>query len=639
MPSSTVISKSSYITGFRCRYATYLNVLNRNLAKSTVNELVCINGHKFNEVAVNFMKATYQVIYSTSKENMVQQTENAINRGHKIIADASFMIDGMFCSADILVINDDESFSIYEVKSETEIKEINKFDLAFQYHILTSLGYKVKSAFLMYANGEYSFNKGETIDYSKIFILEDFTEDCIKIIPTVKEDISIISEALKTKNPPEHEFSSSCNAPYKCPFMCHCIKEARLPEKTNIFNISGPHFNTTKLKWYNSGIKTYEDLLQNVKVKYKKNGEPTDASWKYVQQAETYLAQEDAPVEYEKLGKFLEQIVYPIASFDYEGFETAIPLYYGLKPHQQVVFQFSYDYIEKEGAEIVHYDFLANPEEDPRLAVCKALAKLPKANTILVWNKTYEASRNKEMANLEGLEDYTKLLLEMVNNFVDIMVPFRERVITPWKANGSYSLKPITEALIPNLQYHDLKVYNGIIAAERYLELPYMEDSERKKCIQTMKMYNNQDTFGPLKILEKMFRIFKNDENFVLFTEKTQKDMTKNILHIGDTVACNKGIGSITKISDAYLHIMLMDSGEEIRRIGKKVVLVQKYVNGKSRNITLSKELDYNDLVVCNKGIGKVYGFTRCFVRIKLLNGNEVLRKRFNILKIQDFVD
>ena len=56
-----IISKSSYTTGSRCRYATYLNVVKRYLAKPIENELVLISGNEFGEVAAKFMKATYTV--------------------------------------------------------------------------------------------------------------------------------------------------------------------------------------------------------------------------------------------------------------------------------------------------------------------------------------------------------------------------------------------------------------------------------------------------------------------------------------------------------------------------------------------------------------------------------------------------
>ncbi|MBR3153030.1 MAG: DUF2779 domain-containing protein [Clostridia bacterium] len=576
--------------------------------------------------------------FSKDKERMVNETQKAIEAGHKTIAEASFIYNGMFCSVDVLVINDDGTISFYEVKSASEVKEINNLDVAYQYAVLKELGYEIKHAYIMYANSDYYFNKGESIDFEKLFVVEEQLESCIELLPVVQEEIASIRDAIRTGNAPEHEFSSSCNSPYECPFMQYCIKEAGMPEDSNIFNITGPKFTATKLnKWYYNGIHTYKDIVDKIPVSYKKNGEPKDASWKYVQQAKAYLEKENPPVNMEELGKFLETITYPIASFDYEGFATAVPHYYGLKPSQQVVFQFSYDYIEEEGAQRQHFDFLAKPGTDPRLDLCNALAKLPKANTILVWNKTYEKSRNLEMAELEGFEKFKDMLLEMVDNMVDLMIPFRERIIYLWKANGSYSLKPITEAMIPNLQYRDLKVHNGTEAAVKFCEMPNMTEGKKKECIQNLKFYNNQDTYGPLKILEKMFRIYKNDEDFILFTDKSQKDMLGQEMHIGDTVTCDEGIAVITRFTEKYAVIMLMHSGREVRRKCKSLVLIQEYVTDKPRNIsTKTDKLVYNDIVTCNRGLGKVYGFTPCFVRIKLTDGFEILRMRHKINKIKD---
>ena len=134
-----------------------------------------------------------------------------------------------------------------------------------------------------------------------------------------------------------------------------------------------------------------------------------------------------------------------------------------------------------------------------------------------------------------------------------------------------------------------------------------------------------------------MFRIYKNDEDFILFTDKSQKDMLGQEMHIGDTVTCDEGIAVITRFTEKYAVIMLMHSGREVRRKCKSLVLIQEYVTDKPRNIsTKTDKLVYNDIVTCNRGLGKVYGFTPCFVRIKLTDGFEILRMRHKINKIKD---
>ena len=113
--------------------------------------------------------------------------------------------------------------------------------------------------------------------------------------------------------------------------------------------------------------------------------------------------------------------------------------------------------------------------------------------------------------------------------------------------------------------------------------------------------------------------------------------MLKQEIHIGDTVSCDKGIGVITGFTERYAIVMLMYSGEEVRRMSKSLILIQEYVTDKPRNVSTKTEgLKREDIVTCNKGIGKVYGFTECFVRVKLFDGIEVLRMRHNINKIQD---
>ena len=158
MSDSKIISKTGYTTGFRCPYATYLYTTKRHLAAPIENELILINGHEFGQTAASFMEATYEVEFSEDKEKMVEETQKAISEGHKIIAEASFIYNRMFCSVDILLINEDGTITFYEVKSASEVKEINKFDVAFQYEVLTGLGYEVKHAYIMHANGEYYFN-------------------------------------------------------------------------------------------------------------------------------------------------------------------------------------------------------------------------------------------------------------------------------------------------------------------------------------------------------------------------------------------------------------------------------------------------------------------------------------------------
>ena len=51
--------------------------------------------------------------------------------------------------------------------------------------------------------------------------------------------------------------------------------------------------------------------------------------------------------------------------------------------------------------------------------------------------------------------------------------------------------------------------------------------------------------------------------------------MLKQEIHIGDTVSCDKGIGVITGFTERYAIVMLMYSGEEVRRMRHNINKIQ----------------------------------------------------------------
>ena len=84
-------------------------------------------------------------------------------------------------------------------------------------------------------------------------------------------------------------------------------------------------------------------------------------------------------------------------------FETTymvpIPLFDGMRPYEQLPFQFSLHVIEKEGAEPVHYAYLAKDLKNPcEEFLSNLLAVIPPGACILTWNKTFEVQRLQELA-------------------------------------------------------------------------------------------------------------------------------------------------------------------------------------------------------------------------------------------------
>ena len=74
----------------------------------------------------------------------------------------------------------------------------------------------------------------------------------------------------------------------------------------------------------------------------------------------------EAHIDKPAITAFLNRIKMPVSYLDIETFGTAIPLFDGLRPYQQVPFQFSLHIQWSKEAELEHHSFLADGQADPR---------------------------------------------------------------------------------------------------------------------------------------------------------------------------------------------------------------------------------------------------------------------------------
>src|SRR5690606_31017163 len=121
---------------------------------------------------------------------------------------------------------------------------------------------------------------------------------------------------------------------------------------------------------------------------------------------------------------------------------AAIPLFDGTRPFQQIPFQFSLHIQEKPDGDLIHRQFLHKECSDPRPDFIKNLINsCEQEGTILVYNQSFEMTRNKELAR-DFPEFHTQL--DSINHrMADLLIPFRSRWIYSPKQNGSVSIKAV----------------------------------------------------------------------------------------------------------------------------------------------------------------------------------------------------
>jgi hypothetical protein len=369
------------------------------------------------------------------------------------------------------------------------MKAVYHHDVSVQYYVLNGAGIPVNKAYLVHINNQY-IRQGD-IDVHGLFTMEDITDDVIgkqNIIPAQAAAMRIMLQG----GMPVVNIGPHCKDPYDCQFMGTCWQH--LP-KNSIFSIAG---RLDRFSLYRQGIVNLCDMpLEKLSNSQR-------------MQVEGFISKKDF-INKDALREFLGSLWYPRCFFDFETtYMTPVPLFDGTRPYQQVPFQYSLHVLAREGAELEHYEYLAPTGVDPRKELLESmLTHIPENACVLVYNKTFEISRLKELK--EWLPRYATRIGTIINNIRDLMVPFRRRHIYLWQFGGSYSIKTVLPLLVPELGYDTLDIGDGVAASSAWLGMWKMNDSlELEKTRTSLLAYCGLDTLAMVRIMEKLVEIVKD---------------------------------------------------------------------------------------------------------------------------------
>ena len=495
MPNFENLSKSLYCSGVQCPKMLWLKKHKPELFdNSIVNKSVLETGSEVGDLAMGLFGPYTEVPFGDLRE-MVRETERLIASGESIIAEASFSYDGLFCSVDILKNLGDKRVELYEVKSSTSVSDIYLHDVAYQVYVLEKCGLTVQKASLVYINNKYL--RGKELEIDKLFIIEDLTDTAREMLGEVKSRIAELKACISNSEEPVRKLGTYCFSPYDCGFWKHCSKDLPSP---NVFDVSSMQ-SRTQFKYYDQGIISFEDLLKK---------DDLNAGQKLQIQHE--LANLADYIETDKVREFLDTLSYPLYFLDFESFQPAVPIYENSWPYEQVPFQYSLHYYEEKGGALLHKEFLALPDKDPRRELAEKLCEdIPLDVCTLAYNMQFEKTRIKELAKL--CPDLADHLMNIHDNIHDLMIPFQKKQYYTKAMQGSYSIKYVLPALFPNdplLDYHNLEdVHNGSEASAAFAAMAKMTPEELAKCRANLLKYCGLDTYAMVKVLEKLQEVVK----------------------------------------------------------------------------------------------------------------------------------
>jgi len=475
----TLLSKSKYIIGFQCLKYFWVSLHEKD--KIPEHDLATKHkfsqGHQVGQLAKRLFLDGIDIPEEDFKQNL-SKTKEFIKLG-KPLFEAAFSVDNLYSRADILVPVGNE-WDIIEVKSGTKVKDINVHDVSFQKHVYEKAGLKIRKCFLMHVNNKF-VKKGE-INPKEFFTKEDITEK-VNEITDVEEKISKMLKVMKNDTCPDVKISKDCKDPYDCPLEDDCW--GFLPS-ASVFDL------------YRGGKKCFQLLedgivkLQDIPHEYKL----TDIQGIQHQCEKTGKVH----VNKEEIKKFLDGLEKPLYYLDFESFQTAIPIFDGTRPYQQIVFQWSLHVKDK------HYEYLADGG-DPRLDFLKSLKEvLGDSGSIIVYNQSFEIKRLEELA--EVYPEYKEWVKGVVARIVDLIVPFRKFHYYNPIQHGSAGLKSVLPA-VTGKNYKDLDINSGTLASVSYFTSVYgdLSDEEKAKIRSDLLKYCKLDTEGMVWIVDELKKL------------------------------------------------------------------------------------------------------------------------------------
>lgn len=406
-------------------------------------------GHAFEPYAESLFPEGVSLGFSDYDEyrTLPERTLESIKSGAHVLFQPRFNWGDYTCICDIVKFVEDGLVDLYEIKASTSAKTEHEFDLAFQVAVLEGTGFKVRSVFVVHVNNQYVRN-GE-IEADKITTITDVTEK------------------VRARRDATQKYM---------PLAATVAKQSTMPD---------PDPNLAKLGSKKDWFKVYENIVPQAPKVWPPDTAPT--------------------INREAIKQFLDGLQYPLYFLDYETLMSLIPYFDGLRPYQQVPFQYSLHLLQAHDATLEHKEYLHKDNSNPsRPLTEQLLMDIGEEGTVLVWYEGFEKSRNSELG--EMIPEYKQAMESLNGRVIDLMTPFKEKWYDDPRFEGSASIKKVLPVLCPELSYKTLGIQEGASAQRLWMEaiLDGTRDGEKQQILEDLFEYCKLDTLAMVEIFNKL---------------------------------------------------------------------------------------------------------------------------------------
>lgn len=481
------ITKSKFVAGCQCLKRLYLLVNEPQLGrgKDGSDFSLMAQGREVGKLAQQLFPGGVSVRTGNAEEAVRLTRELLANPEIPAIFEGAFEHDRVLVRADVLQRRKEDHWRLVEVKSSADLKDYHLEDVAIQTYVLSRSGLKLASVWLAHINREYVLT-GDRVDPSQFFSFRNLTHRAQNLQPELTFRLRSQFRVLAMPEAPNLPVGQHCINPVVCEFLGLC----NTPKPPNHIGYL-PRLHASAMEELEGmGVESVEDI-------------PNDFKLSEIQRRACTAMQTGQPWFSAELKKEFDSLKYPLYFMDFETVNPAIPRFSGMHPYDHVPFQWSVHVQNQPGATPEHFEFLAGDTGDPRSAFISSLCDaLGDTGTIVVYNEQFESQRLWELAS--WLPAYTDRIRGIQCRLWDLLPVVRNHVYHP-EFGGSFSLKAVLPALVPDMTYEGMDVPNGTVAGVVWQEMIRSgSDAERQAKRKALLAYCGQDTLALVRLLEAL---------------------------------------------------------------------------------------------------------------------------------------
>ncbi|HTR22307.1 MAG TPA: DUF2779 domain-containing protein [Gemmatimonadales bacterium] len=477
MPDSR-LSKSRFLAGLQCHKQLWWEVHESEAPELEPDpglEVLFLQGRLVEAAAHERFPGGALV----ERRGGLEATAELVANGAPAIFEAAFEADGVYVQVDVLA-RMDGAYCPIEVKAATRLKDETIPDVAIQAHVLRRNGLPVPRTEVMYLNPRCRYP-----DLTDLFRRVDVTDRVEELLPRIPELLEAQRRAL-AGDLPTVPTGDHCTAPRACAFLARCWPVLPDHHVSTLYGIQRKRLRAL----LEGGFTTLAEL-------------PSDLELSAIHARQVRAVREDRLIVEPTLAGALDLLPpgEPVAFLDFETVGLAIPIWNGCRPWEHVPVQFSCETVDRRG-HVAHHEFLPEAPPDPRTAVAAAVvAACRDARWVIAYNSSFERECLKHLARaaptladqLEGVAD----------RLVDLLPLVRNHVYHP-AFGGSFGLKSVVAALLPDHAYRSLEISDGeqatVALARMYLEKGGFTAERRE----ALRAYCRHDTVALVRLVERL---------------------------------------------------------------------------------------------------------------------------------------